>query len=341
METYSDEELDKFEEELLQGKLPEDEEQVQDSVEEDVVEEEPISHEEPEQIDNSEQEPTEEVDDSQEGNPEDELTQEEEDLLEKYLRENPLEAKSKSARFIIDNRQKLQESINKSLDYHKKTMELAQWRDQIGVIQSGELTKDDLILMAEAKRGNKEAIARMAQMANVDTFELDEDAAENYAPQREYMNAEQMEIQEVAQELLADEVVSPVMQEFSVDMPTDFKEQLSSSPQVLRAFAQDIRDGYAQKIYPQALANQAMYGGNFLEHYQKVGMDLFGQGQNQKPATPAQRPISDRERALRQKAAPPKRAAKQKSFLSDAQSIWDMPEEEFAKISNSDLKQLM
>jgi len=62
-------------------------------------------------------------DSTQETNPEGEVTA---NVLADYLKNTPMEAKSKSARFLIDTPEKLQESINKSLDYHKKTAELSQ-----------------------------------------------------------------------------------------------------------------------------------------------------------------------------------------------------------------------
>jgi hypothetical protein len=344
MSTYTDEELDSFEKDLEEGNFEEGE-QVQDNVEDDNAGE---PQGEPENVqEQTEDQPGEEGDNGE--TPTDEtLTQDEEDFLDKYLKENPLEAKSKSARFMIDSRAKMQESANKALDYHKKTMELARWRDDIAILQSGEITKDDLILMAEAKRGNKDAIAKMAQLNNVDVFELDEEAAENYAPQREYATGPQLEMQELAQELLADEVVAPAMESFSNDMPDDFREALSTNSAVLKGFAQDIRSGAAKEIYPHAVAAQAMHGGSFIQHYQQIGMKMFGQEQQPQAqpqaapneVEPQKRQVSERERNLRQKAFAPRGGQQSKSFLNDAQSIWDMPEDEFDSLSNEDLAAL-
>jgi len=341
MDTYSDEELDAFEKDLSNGNFQE-EEQVQDDV---VVEESGEPSGEPElevaaQEETPLEQPSKEIDDKLPN--EESLTQDEEDFLDKYLQENPLEAKSKSARFLINSRAKMQESANKALDYHKKTMELAEWREDIAILQSGEITKDDLILLAEAKRGNKDAIAKMAQNNNVDVFELDDEAAENYSPQREYMSTEQLEMNELATELLADPVVAPAMEQFSTDMPSDFREALSTNGTVLKGFAQDIRSGAAQAIYPHALAAQAMHGGDFISHYQQVGQQMYGQKQaapqGRNPAAPAPRPqVSERERDLRNKAAAPRPGQASKTFLNDAQSIWDMPDDEFDAMSNADV----
>ena len=341
MDTYTDEELDSFEKDLSEGNFDE-EAQVQDDV---VVEEsgEPTGEPEVEVV--AEEQPNETnktIDDELPSD--DTLSQDEEDFLDKYLRENPLEAKSKSARFLIDSRSKMQESANKALDYHKKTMELAKWREDISILQSGEITKDDLILLAEAKRGNKDAIAKMAQMNDVDVFELDDDAAQNYAPQREYASAEQLEMQTLASELLSDEVVAPAMEQFSADMPDDFRDALSTNSQVLSGFASDIRSGAAQAIYPHALAAQTMHGGDFITHYQKIGMQMYsennGQTQQNAPVQAQQPQVSERERSLRNKAAAPRAQNQGKSFLGDAESIWDMPEEEFNALSNKDLAAL-
>ncbi len=341
---FTDEELDAYEAELS-GSQPEDVSEPEDDKTNDDEIEQPAQEQFDESESNSQDEPA---------TPEDDNTAQEEDYLDKYLKENPLEAKSKSARFMIDSRAKMQESINKSLDYHKKTMELSGWRENIGIMESGEITKDDLIQLAEFKRGNTNAFAKMAQDNKVDVFELDDDAAENYAQQHEYMSEAQIEMQSIAQELLSDEVVAPAMERMSNDMPNDFREALSSNPQVLNGFAQDIRSGAADKIYPHALAAQAMHGGDFIQHYQHIGQQMFAQGQQNQQAPAQEQPnqvqeqptgeqhqVSDRERDLRNKASISKGSqGNNKSFLSDANSIWDMSDEEFSKIGNNDLANL-
>ncbi len=341
---FTDEELDAYEAELT-GSQPEAASESEDDKTND-EESEPEAQQQ-EQIDEGE--------DNSQGEEAtletEEKSEQEEDFLDKYLRENPLEAKSKSARVQIDSRAKMQESINKSLDYHKKTMELSGWRENIGIMESGEITKDDLIQLAEFKRGNTNAFAKMAQDNKVDVYDLDDNAAENYSQQHEYMSEAQIEMQSVAQELLSDEVVAPAMERMSADMPDDFREALSTNPQVLNGFAQDIRSGAAEKIYPHALAAQAMQGGDFITHYQNIGQQMFAQ-QRQAPAaqqssqaqeqpTGEQHQVSDRERDLRNKASISRGSqGKPKTFLEDANSIWDMSDEEFAKIGNNDISNL-
>ena len=274
--------------------------------------------------------------------------------LAEYLKNTPMEAKSKSARFLIDTPEKLQESINKSLDYHKKTAELSQWRGNIEVMTQGGLTRDDLILLSEAKKGNKEALAALAGSSNIDLYDVQNEDAENFAPTQHYATEQELEINMVAEEIQSDPVVSEQFVEYIPDMPADFKNLLNTNPQALRGFADDIRSGVAQKIYGEALSSQAMYGGDFLGHYQNVGQRVFANGgqpsapaqaapqqpsQQQEPQAPV---MSDRERDLREKAAATTQRQNSggKTFLADANSIWDMDEADFDKLSPEDLRKM-
>jgi len=292
-------------------------------------------------------------DSTNETNPEGEV----QNTLAQYLKDTPMEAKSKSARFLIDTPEKLQESINKSLDYHKKTAELSQWRGDIDIITKGGLTRDDLILLSEAKKGNKEALATLAGSGNIDLYDVQNEDAANFAPTQHYATEQELEINLAAEEIQNDPVVSEQFVEYIPDMPADFKNLLNTDPQALRGFADDIRTGVAQKIYGEALSSQAMYGGDFLAHYQSVGQRIFANGgqpsaphvQQQAPnihqGEPEARPepqMSNRERDLREKATATTQRQKSggKTFLADANSIWDMDEADFDKLSPEDLRKM-
>jgi len=352
---FTEEELDAFEKEMgsenpdLQEDAPADEVVGDDNAE-------PEANQEPGEDDLAAQSEVNETgetpdDSNQETNPEGET----QNTLADYLKATPMEAKSKSARFLIDTPEKLQESINKSLDYHKKTAELSQWRGNIEVIQQGGLTRDDLILLSEAKKGNKDALAALAGQNNIDLFDVSEEDAQNFAPTDHYKTEQEIAINDVAEEIQNDPDVSEKFVGYIPDMPSDFKDLLNSNPQALKGFADDIKSGVAEKIYGEALSSQAMYGGDFLAHYQSVGQRIFG---GQQPSAPAQvapqntqqgepqaspePQMDNRERSLREKATATtqRQASGGKSFLADAESIWDMDEKDFDNLSPDDLRKM-
>jgi hypothetical protein len=79
------------------------------------------------------------------------------------------------------------------------------------------------------------------------------------------------------------------------------------------------------------MKRQMMYGGNFFDHYTEIGEALLGGSQQPQPepqAQPQRRELTDKERRLRAKAAPPKGRAKKQTFIDDAEAIWDMSDEE-------------
>jgi hypothetical protein len=294
---------------------------------EEPVGEEPVGSQEPEGVEEGDTE--DHVVEGEEG--EEEASETENDYGIKL--EKPVKIKARGMEIDITDPAELITLAHKGFDYFKKTQELAQWRKDISVIEKGGLTTEELQILAELKNGNKEAAGALLKAYGVDPYELTEDTT--FKPSGQFAPASEVEM--VAQEILSQpELAEKVKQTVSV-VPQDFSQKVSSDPNLLRAFADHVRTGLAEQIIPEAMKRQMIYGGNFFDHYTEVGEALLA-GSQQSMTAPAAQPqaqqaqprkeLSDKERRLRQKAAPPRRGKKQ-SFIEDAEAIWDMSDEEF------------
>ncbi len=249
----------------------------------------------------------------------------------------PVKIKARGMEIDITNPEELVVLAHKGFDYFKKTQELAQWRKDISVIEKGGLTTEELQVLAELKNGNKEAATALLKAYGVDPYELQtEETPTGFQPSDKFAPASEVEL--VAQEILSQPELAEKVKQTVSAVPQDFTQKVSSDPNLLRAFADHVRTGIAEQIIPEAMKRQMMYGGNFFDHYTEVGEALIGGSKQQveePPVQPQTKELSDKERRLRQKAAPPKGKPKRQSFIRDAEEIWDLSDEEFDALVRS------
>ena len=194
------------------------------------------------------------------------------------------------------------------------------------IIDQGKLSQDDLKLLVDAKNGSKEAIAKLAEMAKVDTMEIEEDSAKDYRPQ--FKATEVSEVDKVANEIAQDAGLKESFQNVSKALPQDFTNKLMSDAGMLKDFARHVKDGIAQEIIPQAITAQMRDGGSFMDAYTKVGQALTAE--RQKPAVvKEERQVSDKAQKLRDKATSNKSLKKTKT--TGGKDIWDLSQEDFEK----------
>jgi len=258
----------------------------------------------------------------------------------------PVKIKSRGMEIDINSEKELIELAHKGFDYFKKTQELAKWRKDIGVIEDAGLGIEELQLLADVKNGDKEAIAALMNTYGYDPLEVEPEAGVGYKPQTP--NLPDFEIQDIVETIKSEPEHAQHFQQIASAVPDDFLNEVGSDPVKLAHFNDHIKRGLADKIVPEAMKAQALYGGKFMDHYTRIGQQLAAQDMqtptpsptpaSEPKVAPQQKPLSDRERELRRKATTPKRGSKKVSFKADAESIWDMSDEEFAKLSASDLK---
>jgi hypothetical protein len=262
----------------------------------------------------------------------------------------PVKIKSRGMEIDITSEKDLIELAHKGFDYFKKTQELAKWRKDIGVIEDAELSIQELQLLADVKKGDKAAIATLMSTYGYDPLEIEPEHGAEYKPTP--IPDVNYEVEAIVEQIKSEPEHAQHFQKIATAVPDDFLNEVGSDPVKLMHFNDHIKRGLADKIVPEALKAQAIYGGNFMDHYTRIGQQLAMQDPNMQVPTaqpnPAQvtpqqepqqqKPLSDRERELRRKATTPSRGSRKVSFKADAESIWDLPEEEFLKLSAKDLK---
>ena len=245
----------------------------------------------------------------------------------------PVTIKARGMEIEIKSQKELMDLAHKGFDYFKKTQELSTWRKQIGLIESAGLSDAELQRFADAKKGDKLAIASIAKAYGVDTLDIEDNDSELYTPQTQMGTTEQYEIEDISREIQSNPEHAERFSRVAGSVPNDFAELVAGNSAMLRSFNEHVATGLAERIIPEATKAQMQYGGSFMDHYSRIGEAMAGQApeptpQQQVESTKPQ--MTERERGLRQRAASPGRSKEKKfSAIETAEDIWDMDDKAF------------
>lgn len=178
----------------------------------------------------------------------------------------------------------LKQMASKGMDYVKKTTALKPYRTIIAAMQENNISPEDLNMLIDLKKGNKEAISKLIKDNNVDAYDLPE--GDNYKPTEYRKSEEAYEIDEVLNSISKDSEFSRTSDIYS-RLDENSKQVIKSNPTMLSGLHQDIKSGLFDKVLPYA-EKRAMIDGfsqPFLKYYIEAG------GEYLKNNTPKPNPI--------------------------------------------------
>jgi hypothetical protein len=231
------------------------------SGEEQASEEDGITNE-----DNSETKPDEEIDVAE--------------WLEQFELPYELTLKSKGLETKTKKLSELFTLANAGLDYTKKRQEEAPLRKVGEYVNQQGLSVDELQILADAKRGDKNALGTLAKQYGIDVFEIDSDAQYRPTPQSAYV--EHNEAEEIAKEIHANpQLLNEVQNSFKA-IPQGVAQEIISRADLLDGFRHDVEKGIAQSIIPEVNKRMAIdsitrnnIGKTFYQYYGDVANEMF------------------------------------------------------------------
>ena len=271
-EVDDDEELDdeEVEEDLEQ---PEDEEGTEDSNDDD-TDEEVI-----EEDDEDSSEADDEGDDQPEDD-EDEKLETETDTVkesdEQVLKTYKVKANGTEFEF---NEEELLKLAPKAMDYTRKMQEIAPWRKTISALKQEDISQEDLNLMIDVLKGDKDAMQSMLKRTGVDALDLDAEAETNYAPNDYGKSTVELDIEEVTSSISQDKEYVITHDVISKQWDNKSKDEFISNPQLITALHQDVKSGVYDKVSPLATKLKLFGDGSKsdIEYYKEAGAQYFAQ----------------------------------------------------------------
>lgn len=182
-----------------------------------------------------------------------------------------IKANGKEFEMTLDE---LKQTASKGMDYLKKTTALKPYRTMIAAMEENKVSPEDINLLIDLKKGNKEAIAKLIKENEVDVYDLPE--ANDYKP-REYRQSETaLEMKEVLSTISKDAEFSRTSEIYAA-FDEQTKAFLNEDPSRIVGLHNDVKTGVFDKVLPLAEKKAMIDGYNapFLQYYLQAGQEIL------------------------------------------------------------------
>lgn len=204
--------------------------------------------------------------------------------LYKQLTEEGIKAAGSVITF--KDKEEIVTALQKSVDYTRKTAEIKPYRNAIHSLKEAGLLGNDeeLNIMIDAFKGNKDAIAFLMSKHNVNLSEV----SDTYTPNKNILTEKEYSFEAVVEELKQDAKYEEV-QKITTQWDAKSQGELFDSPQLLQNLLEDVKDGSYEKVN-NFLTKQALLGTlddslPKIEQYARAYTALFAEPKTTTPKT--------------------------------------------------------
>ena len=168
----------------------------------------------------------------------------------------------------------LKQMASKGMDYVKKTTALKPYRTMIAAMEQNGLSAEDINLLIDLKKGNKEAIAKIVSDSKIDVYDIPDSS--DYTPTEYRVHESQLDMKEMIADISKDSEFSRTSDIYS-KLDENSKTAISNNPAMLAGLHQDIKSGLFDQVLPYA-EKRAMidgYSQPFLKYYMEAGSEYL------------------------------------------------------------------
>jgi len=179
-------------------------------------------------------------------------------------------------------------AFGQAMDYTKKMQALKPWRKSIDAMEQADLTHDDVNLMIDVLKGDKDAITEIIKRTGVDALDLDTENT-TYKPNDYGRDETTLAINEVVDKISADKEYEVTQRVLSKEWDVDSWNEMSKDPSLIEALHIDVKSGVYNKV--QAMADMIKLQDNGkhsdLEYYKEAGRHYYAQQRQESEAQAA------------------------------------------------------
>ena len=139
--------------------------------------------------------------------------------------------------------------FGQAMDYTKKMQAMKPWRKTIDAIESAKLGHDEVSLMIDVLKGDKDAINEVLKRTGVDTIDLDTEGS-NYTPKDYGRDDATLALKDVIDEISSDEEYATTYRVLSKEWDDSSWNELSSKPEMIKALHVDVKSGMYDRLMP-------------------------------------------------------------------------------------------
>lgn len=166
--------------------------------------------------------------------------------------------------------------FGQAMDYTRKTQAMKPWRKTIDAIEQARLGHDDVNLMIDVLRGDKQAIAEVMKRTGVDALDLDTENAK-YVPKDYGRDETALAIKDVIDEISGDREYDVTHKILSKDWDDNSFKEMTKDPELIKQLHIDVKSGMFNKVQPIA-EKLKLYDGNKqsdLDYYKMAAVEYF------------------------------------------------------------------
>ena len=226
------------------------------------------------------------------------------EIAQKEQQELVFKANGREFKFTQDEMlEQFPKIFGQAMDYTKKTQAMKPWRKTIDAIEQAKLGHEDINLMIDVMKGNKEAIAEVLKRTGVDSLEIDTENSK-YTPNDYGRDDKALAIKDIVEEISVDKEYEITHRVLSKEWDEKSFREMTEDPDLIRLLHVDVKTGMFDKVQPIADKIKVLDRGSKsdLEYYRLASIELAQQQQE------ANRVAYEAERQKQERAA---RLAKQ------------------------------
>lgn len=223
------------------------------------------------------------------GDPETDEEQTEDDEEELDDDEQPVQdeiysfrANGQDYNFTIDEmKAQFGKVFGQAMDYTKKMQSIKPYRKTIDAIESAGLTNDDINLMIDVLKGDKDAMAQVLKRTGTDALDLDLENS-NYVAKDYGRDETELTIRDIVDDISRDKEYAITHNVLEKQWDDKSRNEFIKDPEMIRLLHVDVKSGMFDRINPMAQKLKVYDGGkrSDLDYYKEAAQQYFeGQAQ--------------------------------------------------------------
>lgn len=174
--------------------------------------------------------------------------------------------------------------FGKAMDYTKKLQVIKPWRKTIDAMEEAKLSHEDVGLMIDVMKGDKDAITEVLKRTGTDTLELDTDADSGYVAKDYGRDENALAVSDIVNEISRDVEYPMTENILSKEWDEASWKTMTENPENIRLLHIDVKSGMYSKLQPIA-AKLKLYGDGSktdLDYYKEAAQQFHARTVEQK-----------------------------------------------------------
>lgn len=166
--------------------------------------------------------------------------------------------------------------FGQAMDYTKKMQQIKPWRKTIDAIEQAQLSGDDINLMIDVLKGDKDAIAAVMKRTGVDALDLDTENS-NYVAKDYGRDDTELAIKDIVDEISVDKEYAITHNVLDKQWDDASRGEFVKDPNLIKLLHVDVKSGMFDKVNPIAQKLKVYDGGkqSDLDYYKMAAQQYF------------------------------------------------------------------